>query len=222
MKKLSISIFCIALFIPTYSLALDLSSIIQIIANLYGVNLDIKNLDDLSLEKLDELKDGLTGTHNYGNNNYDPNIFVWGDNTDNWQSIINLTSTQRAEGDLGRMINDLVKQFPIAKSEVSTNDLENQYYLIQAQTTLAARASSQVAFKQINNEARTMHKLHQLIDQTKDNKSAVDLSNRLASEQANINIQQAKLLAVLVEQAAISNQEKSNHAKENAEFFDTK
>lgn len=208
--------------------ATDVSGIIHILSKMYGLNVDIKNLDqnlfDVNKDQLTQLNainQDLTGTHRYGSMNYNSHQYSWGDGSDNWQSLLSLYKTGGG-GELATMAGKLSKDFPIADNLDTTNPTENEYYRLQAQTTLASRASSQLAFNQVSQESKVVETLHDEIDQTKDNKSSVDLNNRMLSEQNRMSIQQTKLLATLVQQAAIDSQEKANHAKENATFFDYK
>lgn len=221
-SKLLYFIVCFICITPISSLAFEIADILNIVGKIYGVNLDIKDFNEKIKNFNNDLVRGLTGRHDYGNNYYNPNLLSWGSQINNWRDVINMANNQGGSGELGNVLSELVKQFPISKEKMSDNDLENKYYLLQAETNLAARASSQVAFQQLKREEETIKQLHRLIDQTKDAKSSIDLSNRLASEQNRISIQEAKLLAVLVEQAAMTGQERSNHAVENNAFFDIK
>lgn len=224
MKKIILLLVMTFLMAPVSSFAdpFDAAVIVEVLNEIFSVNKEISNYSEQIKNFNADIVSGLTGLHNYGANYYDPNLFLWGNKLTNWQDVIDAAKNGHADGEMGNAIRDLAKQFPVAKDNLGDNDLQNNYYLLQAQTNLAARASSQVTFEKLNKEAETLKQLHQLIDQAQDNKSAVDLSNRLATEQSNISIQQAKLLAVLVEQAAIANQEKTNHIKENEDFFDIK
>lgn len=207
---------------PNIAAANWLKDIFDISTKIYGVNLDANYISQSQLDQISKITAGLTGTHDFGSQSYDANRFSWGQGTNDWQAILAMANNGGANGQLGSILKQLSGQYPISPSLGSSSNLQNQYYLMQAQTALASRAGAQLAFKQINQEADTMQYLHSKIDTTQDNKSAVDLNNRLAAENAMVNIQQAKLLAILAEQASLDAQEKVNRAKETADFFDIK
>lgn len=183
--------------------------------SLYGIE-DSNKHQEKSL--VDILK-GLTGVHSYGSDQYNSQQLNWGDDATSWQSILALAQRQGSGSPLGSSIKRLNQEYPIQEHLVNGNDAENQYYRLQAQTALAARASAEVSFAKMNEEATTMNNLNYKIDATPDSKSATDLNNRLASENARIAIEQTKLLAIIVQQNAVAAQEKANLAKQNAQFF---
>lgn len=183
--------------------------------SLYGIE-DSNKHQEKSL--VDILK-GLTGTHSYGSDQYNPQQLNWGNDATSWQQILALAQRQGSNSALGSSIQRLNQEYPIEQHLSNANDAENQYYRLQAQTALAARASAEVSFAQMNQEAATMNQLNYKIDQTQDSKSSADLNNRLAAENARISIEQTKLLAILVQQNAVAAQEKANIATQNAKFF---
>jgi hypothetical protein len=234
MKKILFVFFMMMFFLPLSASAEWIIDIFNKLKKTYELLDSMKNQDRDQLNKLKDINDhldtlrrlniqlnnSLIGKHNYGSQNYDVNRFNWG-KENNWQSILALVNNGGGNNDLGSYVRRASNQFPIRDS-LGSNDVQNEYYRMQAQTTIASRASSQLAFDQLNSEYDTMQQLHKLIDATNDNKSAVDLNNRLVTENAMINLQQAKLMAVLVQQVSIDAQEKANRAKANAEFFDIK
>jgi regulator of replication initiation timing len=203
-------------FFPLASFAdeMQLILILKTMYDMYKQGTEMKNLDS-------QIVDGLTGQHNYGSKYYDPNGLSWGSGANEWQSVLAMAKNGGGSGEVGSVINQLAKTYPIS-STLGASETENEYYRMQAQTTLASRASSQVAFDELNKEAESINQLHREIDQTKDAKSSADLNNRLAIENSKINIQQAKLMAVLVQQISADSQSRANIAKENAQFLDFK
>lgn len=220
MQIKKIMLFVVLMMLPLSASAEWLEDIFKAALKIYGINVEMKDLDRNQLTQLNNINDSLTGTHNYGSQYYNANQFGWGQDSSNWQLLLAQAARGGGNGEVGHAMNQLSPQFPIRSSLGSSNETQNEYYRLQAQTTLASRATSQTAFEQLNREADTLQNLHNLIDRAPDSKSAADINNRLAAENALINIQQAKLLAVLVQQAAIDSQARANTAKENAEFFD--
>jgi hypothetical protein len=208
--------------------AVNWKLIVDSLTKIYGVNLDLKQLDqnilDMNKDQLSDINavmEGLTGTHSYGEMEYDPNQFNWGSRSGKWQDVLSLYQSE-SHDPLAQVSDHLEKQFPISNNLNQGNPTENAYYLLQAQTTLASRSSSQLAFDQVSKETEIIEHLHHQIDKAKDTKSSTDLNNRLVSEQNAMSIQQTKLLATLVQQWAVAAQEKANHSQENSTFFDYK
>lgn len=223
---LKILMMFIALTLPFSSYAksddFDFSDLLDAITKIYGVNLDMKDLNGEQLDKLNELSEALKGTHTYGNNYYNVADHDWGSNATDWQSILSMTRHGHGDGELGDVISTLSRDFPMENSLNSPNDIENKYYELSAQDALASRSSSEVAYKQAVRAEKTMNTLHDLIDKTPDSKSAEDLNNRFAAESTMSSIQQTKLLAILIQQISLQSQAESNRAKEDKEFFEAK
>lgn len=200
--------------------AVGWQDLINSIVKVYGVNLDMKNLDIESLEQLKSLDKSLNGTHSYGGRFYNKDAFDWSAN--HWSEMLSLSKNPHGHGEMGETMLRLSRDFPIDETVSSPNKTTNEYYRLQAQTSLASRAASEVAYQQATNQEKTMQRLHDEIDQTKDQKSASDLNNRLVAENALTNVQQTKLLAVIAEQSALNAQEKVNRAKQDKAFFEMK
>ncbi len=205
------------LLFPINAEAIGWQMLFDAVMKTYGVNLEMRDQNAESLDAIRDLNNNLSGTHSYGGRNYDADSYNWGAN--NWQEILSMSRMGSGHGELAETTMRLAKDFPIDGSLHSPNKIENDYYDLQARTALASRSTSEVAYQQAVREEKTMHNLHRMIDTTPDSKSAADLNNRLTTEDAMNSIQQTKLLAVLVQQAALTEQEKVNRAREDKEFF---
>lgn len=223
MKKILPSILITILYLsPTLAVADGWTIISDAISKLYGVNLNIKDLNASQLETLVNIQKSFTGRHEYGNNYYDRDLYAWGGSSNTWQDVLSLAQHGSGDGQLGETISSLAREYPIQSNFNSPNQDEKHYYRLQAQTALASRSAAEVSYQQAVREEKIMRSLHDLIDKVEDEKSASDLHNRLASEQGMTSVQQLKLLSILVQQNAVSAQEKANRAKEDMEFFDIK
>lgn len=216
-KRFCSTLLIFSLIAPISAHAVGWRMLFDALMNMYGVNLDMKNQNAESLDAINALNDSLKGTHQYGSRYLDNDSYNWGANS--WQEILSMSRSGIGRGQLADATARLAREFPIDGSLNSPNQIENDYYDLQARTALASRSTSEVAYKQAVREEKTMHDLNGLIDKTPDAKSAADLNNRLVAENAMTNVQQTKLLAVLVQQAALSEQEKANRAREDKEFF---
>lgn len=223
MKKIAALLTCcLTLTLSTPTFALDWTDLINYVAQMYNIDLKIDELNEQEVAGINSVLAALTGTHSYGSQYYDSERYLWGKNAGNWQEILALSHEGGGDGALGQSMKLLANDFPIKNDFNSLNIVERDYYRLQAQTSLISRSAAQLAYKQAVNQEHTMQSLHELIDKTADEKSASDLNNRLTSEQVMTNVQQTKLLSVLVEQQAVRAQEQANRAKEDMEFFNAK
>ncbi len=197
----------------------DITQVLNILSKIAGTNLSIEKTNFGELSELQTMSNGLIGTHSYGSLYYDNNAYNWGNEANTWQGLLSLYRSGVHDSKLLNIMQTVANEFPINDRFKSPNDIENTYYRLQAQTTLTSRSSSELAFDQVSRQARTLIELQSEIDRAKDSKSAMDLNNRFASEQAHLTVQQTKLLALLVQQVATDAQEKANRANEDAHFF---
>jgi len=218
-KRLSlyISIIVINLF-STKAISFEIMDIVNMVAQMYGINVDIFDNGVDQLSQLQALEKNLSGTFKLGNQYYSSERYAWGNQSDSWQSIIAMSKNGTGNGQLGKTILSIAKDFSI-DSVNSPNSIENEYYKLQAATALSSRSASEVTFEQAVKEEKTLKKLHSLIDTITTQKEATDFNNRIASEQAITSVQQTKLLSILVQQEAIRAQERANRAREDMEFF---
>jgi hypothetical protein len=191
LKKLYVLTVTIGLIFPPVSSAEGgLFALVDAIAKIYGINLDLKDLNQLQVDRMTTLNAALSGVHDYGRSSYNANDYTWGDSANTWQSILSLSGNGRGEGELAESIAQIAKEFPIAPDGLhSPNQIENQYYNLEAQEALASRSSADLAYKHAIRAEQTMSHLHTLIDKAVDNKSAVDLNNRLVAENTANNIE---------------------------------
>ncbi len=176
-----------------------------------------------SLSSIHEgLEKGLLGTHTYGGKFYDSLAYDWGGQADDWQKILSMSKNRNGSGNLSSVIGRVANQFPVQSQLGSTNSLENEYYDLQASTAIATRSGSELAFNQAVKNEKNIRQLHREIDQAPDAKSAADLNNRLASENAMLSVQQTKLLAMIAQQAAVEAQARAIRAQEDKAFFNIK
>lgn len=199
--------------------ASDIMQMVTILSKIAGADFSIEKANLGELAELQAMSKGLIGTHSYGSLYYDNNAYNWGNGADTWQGLLSLYQQGARDSRLSTIMQLVANQFPINTHLNSPNEIENQYYRLQAQTTLASRSSSQLVFDQVVREAKTLTELQAEIDRAKDSKSAMDLNNRLSLEHTNLTMQQTKLLALLVQQVATDAQEKANRANEDAHFF---
>lgn len=216
----SVILIGLMLVFPVSSYAIGWKALLDAVLKMYGVNLETRDINADQLSRLNELQGTLTGNHSYGQASYDSDAYSWGNSTSSWQQVLALSRNGGGNGQLGETILSLSKDYPIQNNFNSPNKTESDYYRLQAQTSLASRSAAEVSYQQAVDQEKRMRALHDMIDQVEDEKSASDLNNRLSSEQTMTSLQQTKLLSILVQQQAVSAQEKANRAKEDMEFFE--
>lgn len=171
-------------------------------------------------QSLPAMQQALTSQNSWGNFNYNPNLQSWGNNTQSWNSILTLYQQGGGSG-VGNIAKQLNKQFPIQTPSTvypNANSIDAQYYQVQSQTALAARAASQFDYNNIQNEIANLQTLHDQINNTEDLKSSMDLSNRFQYESTMLEIELLRLTALNSQVEAVTAQGQSNAVVDNANF----
>lgn len=176
-----------------------------------------ENIEDL----MNQVHQSVTGHSGWGN--YQLHDFQsYGSNANDWMSVMNLSKQGGGRGDLAEMIRHLSNQFPINQNDFnkSVNDPVSQhYYALKSQTVLATRAASQLDYDKIQQQISFQNMLRQQIENTKDLKSAVDLSSRIQVEGNLINLEILRQTALFNQQQSITEEASVTSALENARFL---
>lgn len=158
-----------------------------------------------AMEKLmSQVNDHLMGHSGWGNYQFH-DYQSYGSSAINWNDVMRMAGQGQGDGALGAVIKELSQQFPADKSSFNTavhHKQTQQYYALQSQTILAARAASQLDYNKIQDQIAYQQMLQQQIEKAKDLKSAMDLSNRIQVEGNLINLE-------ILRQAALSNQQQA-------------
>lgn len=171
-------------------------------------------------QSLPAMQQALTSQNSWGSFHYDQNLQSWGSNTQSWNSVLTLYQQGGGSG-VGSIAKQLNNQFPIqAPSKVyqNANSIDAQYYQVQSQTALAARAASQFDYNNIQNEIANLQALHDQINSTQDLKSSMDLSNRFQYESTMLEIELLRLTALNSQVQAVTAQGQSNAVVDNTNF----
>jgi len=209
-KMWRLIIICLGLGTPVISHAVDWWFVISAINGMnHALSGKIGNMDTDLQAVINHQTEQLTGHFGFGSLHYDQNLMNWGQGSDTWSSVVNLYHS--GNGGLGQTMASMVGDFPVlSQPQASFNPYmatrEKDYITLSSKTTLATRASSQLAFDKINQEMQVIHSLNQQIDSAPNAKAALDLNNRLTAENAEISLQLEKLLAAMLQQQAVENQ----------------
>ena len=245
--KIKYTIANIILFfsITTVSHASLLSSmvtILRMIAASQGVQLDMQG-DILNTEKemLGVQRDLLKGQNNIeglmkqvngnmtghsGLGDYQFHDYQsYGNGARDWSSILAMAGHGQGNGALGDTISRVNKDFPIDRDAYNkgiSNRVSQQYYAMKSQTTLAARAASELDFNKIEDQFSYQQMLRQQIEKTNDLKAATDLSNRIQVEGNLISLQLLRQSTLINQQQAIKEEASIISALSNAKFLTKK
>jgi type IV secretion system VirB5/TraC/TraE/TrbJ family protein len=170
------------------------------------------------------MKQYMTGSYNMGNINFDKDLQSWGNDTNDWSSILSVAQSGGSSSDYGQVVQQLAKQYPIDTTtinQVNENKDDQSFYQLKAQTALAARAASQLDYNNIQKQITNQQNLQQQIDSTPNEKAAIDLQNRLQVEGNLINLELLRQISLLSQQKSLDAQEEVNSAVKNAQFLQT-
>lgn len=172
-------------------------------------------------ELMKEVNGNLMGHSGWGTYQFH-DYQSYGRGGDNWSNVIGMAQDGQGSGQLGQMIGSMAKQFPADRNGFNKgvrNSHSQIYYALKAQTILATRAASELDYNKIQDQIAYQHMLQQQIEQTKDIKAAMDLSNRIQVENNLINLQILRQVALSNQQRAINEQATVNTALFNAKFL---
>lgn len=170
---------------------------------------------------VDQMHSSVTSHSGYGDYQFH-DYQSYGAGAKDWASVVRMAERGRGEGSLGDMIGSIGRDFPL------DNDIYNRgvsypssqrYYALKAQTTIAARAASELDYNKIQDQIAYQQLLMKQIEKTKDIKAAMDLGNRIQVEGNLINLEILRQSALLNQQQAINEQASVMSALSNAKFL---
>lgn len=197
-------------------------------SSLNNIGDSISQLQEQLLQNIkSQIGTQITGSYGLGSYNWNqnPSLQYLGDENGSWEDTLKIYENGGNPGDLASTISTLNQQFPIQSNlntvtDFNTYTTNQNYYDVQAQTALAARAASQVSYDNLQKEITYEESLEQQIDTTGNIKAAIDLQNRLQVENNLIELNMLRLEAVNSQQQSIASQGDINATVSNASFFD--
>ena len=243
MKIKSMLINCMLLFsISTATHASILSSmltIMRMVAASQGIELGVQNdilnannemvgiqrdmlKSQLNIEDLMKQVNGnMTGHSGFGDYKFH-DYQTYGSTARDWASVMAMAERGQGSGALGDTMGRAGKEFPIDRETYNksiSNRQSQQYYAMKSQTTLAARAASELDFNKIEDQLAYQQMLRQQIETTKDLKAAMDLSNRIQVEGNLISLQLLRQSTLINQQQAVKEEASILSALSNAKFL---
>tara|TARA_R110000868_G_scaffold351481_1_gene612762 strand:- start:1380 stop:2084 length:705 start_codon:yes stop_codon:yes gene_type:complete len=206
--------------------------IINAITKQVGITNDILN-SELTLQQdmlhnqkrmqrvIGQMNGHITGHSGYGTYRFHDHQ-SYGPEAKDWLSVINMANRGQGGGELGRMISAISRDFPFNRQVYNrgiSNPAAQRYYAAKAQTTVAARAASELDYNKIQQQISYQQELMHQIENTKDIKAAMDLANRIQLEGNLINLEILRQSALVNQQQAIAEQAAVMSALTNAKFL---
>lgn len=170
---------------------------------------------------MEQLNRSTTGHSGYGSYQFH-DYQSYGPGAKDWSSVINMAERGRGEGALGEMMSAITRDFPsdsVTYNRGVSNLGAQRYYATKSQTTIAARAASELDYNKIQQQISYQHLLMEQIEKTKDIKAAMDLANRIQLEGNLINLEILRQSALINQQQAITEQASVMGALSNAKFL---
>ena len=212
----------------------DFTSILKALAQTYGVNLEqletqkdqtsqlqrSYDMYEKQLKKLEENNKAITGKTGYGLKDFQTYNNTWLDDRSNMNNLLDAYSA--GNGLVGGIAKNREREFPIDLDVINKSKLNKQdidYYKLSAKTALSTRAASEAEFNRIEQKIRDQEKLQKEINNTENLKSSVDLLARIQAENNKISLESLRMLSVLTQQSAISEQAQVNARVQNAKFL---
>lgn len=170
---------------------------------------------------MDQINGNMTGHSGYGT--YQVHDYQsYGGGAKDWAGVINMANRGNGDGALGGMIGSIARDFPTDTSTYNrgvSNPSAQRYYATKSQTTLAARAASELDYNKIQQQIEYQQLLMKQIETTKDIKASMDLANRIQVEGNLINLEILRQSALVNQQQAITEQASVMGALSNAKFL---
>ncbi len=180
----------------------------------------LRNQKDMQ-RLMDQMNTHITGHSGYGSYEFH-DYQSYGSGAKDWTSVVRMAERGRGEGSLGDMIGAITRDFQSDSNAynrgVSNTSLQ-RYYAMKSQTTIAARAASELDYNKIQEQIAYQQLLMRQIEHTKDIKAAMDLANRIQVEGNLINLEILRQSALVNQQHAVTEQASVMSALSNAKFL---
>jgi hypothetical protein len=180
----------------------------------------LRNQKDMQ-RLMDQMNGHITGHSGYGTYQFH-DYQSYGGGAKDWSGVVNMADHGHGDGALGKMIGSVSRDFPSDRNAYNrgvSNPSAQRYYATKSQTTIAARAASELDYNKIQQQISYQQVLMQQIENTKDIKAAMDLANRIQLEGNLINLEILRQSALVNQQQAITEQASVMSALSTAKFL---
>lgn len=211
-KLFSSIVLSLALGLVVNSYASSAGDIISILEKTYGIDVDIKDIESTTQGIQDQIKtlsndqlDAIIGSYGYGdllNGAGDLEKREW--SADTWDDALKGLSGGNSDR-YQELLNSYQENHPsLSQEEVSkgSSEVYATDYQQMVETNQAANVQASYAFEEVNEHLETINELSQKIEEAQNSKAIADLTARINTEIAYLQVEQIKAISVLNEQMA--------------------
>ena len=204
-KLISPLLLSLALSTAVNSYASSAGDIISILEKTYGVDVDIKDIEGTVQGLSENQLNAIIGNYGYGdilNSAQDLDKREW--SADTWDDAL-----QGLSGGNDQRYQELVSAYKdqhpsLSQEEVSkgSSEVYAADYQQMVATNQAANVQASYAFEEVNEHLETINELSQKIEEAENSKAIADLTARINTEIAYLQVEQIKAISILNEQMA--------------------
>ncbi|HYF98321.1 MAG TPA: type IV secretion system protein [Coxiellaceae bacterium] len=229
MKKPFIHLLVILLLIPfTNSYSMNIGGIVNWLQKTYGINVDIKKLDEeiqrTQQGTLLELQNDLRGNFGYGNlfnSSHDLITRQW--SGDSWLDALNQVSNSKTSAFVQAQ-QVYAKLYPLVNAaEIGTSlkdgSSKRNYYQQSTQINRTALAASSYSFNQTSQHVQRIHDILAQLEKQPSEKAAIDLTARLMGEVGFLQVEALKQQNIQNQITATESQNNVNGMSDQARFM---
>lgn len=206
MNKLFSSILLsLSLGLAVNSYASSAGDIISILEKTYGIDVDIKDIEGTIQGLSEEQLNAIIGNYGYGdllNGADDLEKREW--SADTWDDALKGLSGGNSDR-YQELLNSYQENHPsLSQEEVSkgSSEVYATDYQQMVETNQAANVQASYAFEEVNEHLETINELSKKIEEAQNSKAIADLTARINTEIAYLQVEQIKAISVLNEQMA--------------------
>lgn len=223
------NLLLILLCLPfTNSYAIDVGGITTWLQRTYGINLDIKKLDEqiqrTQQSTLLELQHDLRGNFGYGNLFNSPQDLInrqWSQGS--WLDALNQVNTSQTSAFVQAQ-QAYAKLYPLVSPDLiagslKEGSLKRNYYTQSSEINRTALAASSYSYNQINQHLQRMHSILAELEHQPSEKAAIDLTARLIGEVGFIQLEGLKQQNIQNQITATESQNTVNGMSDQSRFM---
>ena len=170
---------------------------------------------------LEDTKKLMEGHYGYGSSFNNDSLTSWQHAGKDWASLLNSSQSGGSDA-LATLARDIEREFPVSSKSVypsSQNTEQSKLFDLLSKATVASRASSTLAYNNVDAELLMLEKLQAEIEKSPNQKATLDLIARIQIEEAKLMAYQIKSSAVSAQLTGLQAQQELSDAKWTSEFF---
>ena len=205
--------------------AIDIGGLATWLQRTYGINVDIKKLDQemqrTQQSTLAELQQDLRGNFGYGNlfnSTQDLEKRQWSGNS--WLEALNQSNTSKTSTFVQAQ-QSYTKLYPLVNAAqiAPEGSLKRSFYLQSSQINRTALAASSYSYDQMNQHIERIHTILAQLEKQPSEKAAIDLTARLMGEVGFLQVEGLKQQSIQNQIAATESQNTVNGMSDQSRFM---